>query len=170
MANNKQSKIRRVCMARKMCLIAVFSAALSVSGYGFLQGAESTIGVGIIVGSPTGIAAKYYLSEKTAIDGGLGWALSKGVVRMHGDFLFHNYSLLEKAVDFPLVLYFGGGIKTVFAKDIEIGARIPVGILYDFKKPPIDVFFELVPVLTLIPDTGFGFDAALGARYYFAIK
>jgi len=42
-----------------------------------------------------------------------------------------------------------------------------VGLLYTFQNEPIDIFLEIVPLLELIPDTKFGLDAALGARYYF---
>jgi len=157
-------------MFRKLSLIVGVAVVFLISGLCVSSAAESSLGVGIMVGSPTGISGKYYMSKNMAVDAGLGWSLSKDVLRLHGDFLFHNYKLLPKAVDFPLVLYFGGGVKTVFAKEFELGARIPVGVLYDFKKPKIDIFFELVPVLNLIPETSFDFDGAVGARFYFSIK
>jgi len=157
-------------MLRKLSFIVVVAVTFFLFGFSISSGSGGTLGLGVIVGSTTGIAAEYYLSEKIAVDTGLGWSLSKDVLRLQGDLIFHDYKLLKKSFDFPLVLYFGGGVKSVFAKKVELGARMPVGALYDFKKPPIDVFFELVPVLTLIPDTGLDFDAAIGARYYFSIK
>lgn len=157
-------------MVRKLFLVVAVSMGLLLLGFWVSSAAESSFGLGIMVGSPTGLSAKYYIDKNIAIDAGLGWSLSKDVLRLHGDFLIHNYKLLPKAFDFPLVLYFGGGVKTVFAKEFELGARIPVGVLYNFKKPKIDVFFELVPVLNLIPDTSFDFDGAVGARFYFSLK
>jgi hypothetical protein len=123
-----------------------------------------------MVGAPTGVSAKYYINEKNAVDIGVGWSFSKEIVRLHSDYLFHNYKLLKDAIDFPLVLYFGGGVKFLFSKDTKIGLRIPVGLLCNFKKQPIDIFIEAVPVLELIPDTGLNFDAAIGARYYFGTQ
>ncbi|MGQ9615935.1 MAG: hypothetical protein ACUVWJ_05980 [Spirochaetota bacterium] len=157
-------------MIRKFFLMVAVLVGFLLLGFWVSSAAESSFGIGIMAGSPTGISAKYYISKAMAVDAGLGWSLSKDVLRLHGDFLFHNYKLLPKALDFPLVLYFGGGVKTVFAKDFELGARIPVGALYNFEKPKIDVFFELVPVINFIPDTSFDFDGAIGARFYFSIK
>ncbi len=42
-----------------------------------------------------------------------------------------------------------------------------MGLAYVLQDAPIDFFFELVPLLDLIPDTDFAFNAAIGARYFF---
>ena len=133
----------------------------------FAYGSNSRFGIGIIIGAPTGISAKYYINDKHAIDLGIGWSLSKNVVRLHSDYLFHDYKLINDAINFPIIFNFGGGVKLLFSDSIEIGFRIPLGLLYNFQKPPIDIFFEVVPILELIPDTKLGLDAALGARFYF---
>ena len=129
---------------------------------------NSRFGIGIIIGSPTGISAKYYINDKHAVDLGIGWSLSKNEVRLHSDYLFHDYKLINDAINFPIIFNFGGGVKLLFSDSVEIGFRIPLGLLYNFQKTPIDIFFEVVPVLELIPDTELGFDAALGARFYFS--
>ena len=140
------------------------------------SGTQSTsmagkLGVGLILGAPMGVSAKYYFSKTMALDAAAGWALSEDAFRVHSDILFHNYKLLSKLFEgFPMALYYGAGAKFVFANDFIIGVRIPVGVLHNFKKPPIDVFFEVVPVVLLTPDVDFGFDAAIGARYYFGLK
>ena len=54
-----------------------------------------------------------------------------------------------------------------FESESKIGIRIPVGIAYLMEDAPIDFFFELVPLLDLIPDTDFAFNAAIGVRYFF---
>jgi hypothetical protein len=131
---------------------------------------SNNFGLGIIVGAPTGVSVKYYFNEKNAIDIGIGWSFSKEVVRLHFDYLFHFSNLIKDTIDFPFVLYFGGGVKFLFSNDIKIGFRVPVGLLYNFKKQPIDIFIEVVPVLDLIPDTDFNLDAAIGGRYYFGKK
>ena len=90
-------------------------------------------------------------------------------MRFHADFLMHNAKLFQKAFDFPAVLYYGVGAKFLFANQLAMGVRVPVGVLYNFKDPRVDLFLELVPVVQLIPDTDFDFDAAIGARYYFKL-
>jgi hypothetical protein len=42
-----------------------------------------------------------------------------------------------------------------------------VGLAYLFDGAPVDVFLEAAPTMSLIPDTDFDFDAAIGARYWF---
>ncbi|MBP2681688.1 MAG: hypothetical protein H6Q78_1551, partial [Candidatus Krumholzibacteriota bacterium] len=45
--------------------------------------------------------------------------------------------------------------------------RVPVGLTYIFDGAPLDIFFEIVPILDLIPDTEFDANAAIGIRFYF---
>ena len=129
------------------------------------------LGLGLILGAPVGVSAKYYFTKTIALDAAVGWALSEDNFRIHSDVLFHNYKLLSKLFEgFPMVLYYGAGAKFVFADDLIMGVRVPVGVLHNFKKPSIDVFFEVVPVVQLTPDVDFDFDAAIGARYFFGVK
>ena len=48
-----------------------------------------------------------------------------------------------------------------------VGIRFPVGSAYLIDGAPVDVFFELVPTLDLVPATSVDLDFALGARYWF---
>jgi hypothetical protein len=69
-----------------------------------------------------------------------------------------------------LPFYYGIGGRIKFAEnnnDDFIGVRVPFGLAYIFATAPVDIFFELVPILDLAPDTDFDFNAALGARYFF---
>jgi hypothetical protein len=52
-------------------------------------------------------------------------------------------------------------------REAYIGPRAPVGLSYNFRKVPIEVFGEIALVLDLIPATGADLDLALGGRYYF---
>jgi hypothetical protein len=129
------------------------------------------LGAGIILGEPVGASAKYYFSKTLALDAAAGWSPSKDKFRVHSDILFHNYTLLSKAFEgFPMALYYGAGMKFVFVSDLIMGVRIPVGVLHNFKKTPIDLFFEVVPVVRITPDVKLDLDAGIGARYYFGVK
>ena len=50
--------------------------------------------------------------------------------------------------------------------DVLLGVRVPFGISYLFADMPIDLFFEIVPILDLVPDTDLDLNAAIGARFY----
>lgn len=139
---------------------------------------KGTFGLGIILGEPTGIAAKLYLSDDTAVAGAVGSAFIGGGVHLHVDYLWHPW-VLEEAEHFVLPAYVGVGarvldqIRSTPQSDIfHIGARGVAGLLFDFKEVPIDVFGEVAAVLDFAFDdvdggAGLGINLGLGARYYF---
>ncbi len=45
--------------------------------------------------------------------------------------------------------------------------RVPLGFSYVPEEVSIDVFFEIVPVFDLMPETALGINGAIGCRYYF---
>ena len=142
--------------------------------------ANKTFGLGIMVGEPTGLSAKYYLSADRAIDGGIGgvgYYRNRSGFQAHVYYLWHPASLASTA-DFELPLYFGIGAR-VFDFDFNaandrafaIGARVPVGVALDFNNIPLDVFFEVAVVVDFLFDYSDNldadFNAAIGVRYYF---
>lgn len=147
------------------------------------------LGMGLLVGEPTGFSAKYWLSDKAAVDGGL--ALHYGYhdhyycdgdyyrrygyydgpcsdrrlrFQMHGDFLWH----FDLPANLPgrLPFNFGLGARLI-TPYTEVGLRIPLGISYLFDNLPLDIFAELAPVFVFAPYTGGDLDGGVGARFYF---
>ena len=43
----------------------------------------------------------------------------------------------------------------------------PWGVAYIFDAAPFDIFFQLVPILDLTPDTEFTIEGAFGTRFWF---
>lgn len=129
--------------------------------------AQGRFGIGVIVGEPTGVSGKLWLTERTAIDGAAAWSFSdEAALHLHADYLFHNFDLIEvEKGRFPV--YFGVGGRVKFEDDSKFGVRIPVGIAYIMEDAPLDFFLELVPLLDLVPDTDFNFNAAIGVRFFF---
>lgn len=124
------------------------------------------LGLGLIAGEPTGLSAKLWTGEKTALDAGAAWALIHGgFIRFHVDALVHSYALDVDRGKLPL--YFGVGGKIELSDNLGIGVRVPFGLAYLFESAPIDIFIELVPVLELLPATDIGFDGGIGVRYFF---
>ncbi len=137
---------------------------------------KGVLGVGLIIGEPTGISMKYYLGDDTAIDGAVGGAfLGKGV-QVHADFLWHPW-ILETKPSFVLPAYVGLGLRVLNrnagggeADNLRIGVRAVGGLLFDFTEAPLDVFLEVAGVADYrTKGEGFGLDINLGAgvRYYF---
>ncbi|MBL7964330.1 MAG: hypothetical protein JNM31_10870 [Flavobacteriales bacterium] len=140
---------------------------------------DQGFGLGIMVGEPTGISGKLWLGGSNALAMGLAWGglgQSGGYFHVHTDYLFHNFSLIPVSSG-KLPLHYGPGVRMRFwndgyeykgkDRDFDLGVRLPVGLTYMFDEAPVDIFFELVPSLSLIPDTSFDLDFALGARYWF---
>lgn len=141
--------------------------------------AEDGIGVGVILGEPTGISVKKWIGKDRAIDAAAAWSFSENdSFQFHADYLVHNFGLLNTgSVGGRLPAYFGvGGRLKLQNGDNDkgrnnhnalLGVRVPFGISYLFSKAPVDIFAEIVPVLDVAPDTHFGLNGAIGARYYF---
>ena len=125
------------------------------------------VGVGLIVGEPTGISGKYWTGSTTAFDAALAWSfVDENAFQIHADYLFHNIRLITVS-EGKLPFYYGIGARLKTENDIKLGVRVPLGLAYLFQNVPIDIFVEVVPILDVIPKTDFQINAALGARYFF---
>lgn len=139
---------------------------------------KGALGVGIILGEPTGIAAKLYLADDTAIAGAVGFAFVGSGLHLHTDFLWHPW-VLDDTDTFVLPAYVGVGGRLLSEDEgggddvFHIGARAVGGMLFEFKEVPIDAFVEIAGVLDYEfsdeEDGGVGvaLNAGIGARYYF---
>ncbi len=137
---------------------------------------KGVFGAGLIVGEPTGLSLKYYLSDDTAIDAAIGGAFIGRGVQVHADHLWHPW-ILENKPSFVLPAYAGVGARMLFRNGgggdedhIRIGARFVAGVLFEFREVPLDVFVEVAGVTDYrTKGDAFGVDINLGAgvRYYF---
>jgi hypothetical protein len=136
---------------------------------------KGTFGIGIILGEPTGVSAKLYLSDDQAIQAALGSAFISGGLQIDADYLFHPW-ILQDQDSFVMPVYLGPGVRVIdyegsaTGNHLAPGLRAVIGILFDFKTVPIDAFVEVAGVAGY----DFGkkkFDPALnagaGVRYYF---
>jgi hypothetical protein len=149
----------------KKSLLIIISFIIIFSGYLFSQ--DKKIGAGIILGEPTGLSFKYWLTEKTALDAGLAWSfVDENAFQIQADYLIHNFNLIKVSKG-KLPFYFGIGGRLKFSTDVILGVRVPLGLAYLFDSEPIDVFLEIAPILDLLPQTDFTISAAIGGRYFF---
>lgn len=126
------------------------------------------LGVGMMIGNPTGVNGKYWLEGNRAVDAGLGMSFGRrSELSIHGDYLFHQREALYYNDVHPLDLYYGIGGRMEFSEGLEIGVRLPVGITHFFEERNADVFTEVAPVVDFISKVGIEFHFVLGARYYF---
>jgi hypothetical protein len=123
-------------------------------------------GLGLIVGDPTGISAKLDFKDNTAIDGAVAWDLAGGnnAMLIHADFLTYKRLIQKKE---QLNGYLGFGSRVIFLHDLHVAARVPVGLSYFLKDISVETFFEVVPIIKVLPTQGADIDAAIGIRYNF---
>lgn len=124
-----------------------------------------SLGLGIILGEPTGASVKYWVSNNSAFDIGAAWSLAgrNEALHMHTDFLWHSWFREEE----NLAFYYGLGGRVIFADDAEAGIRVPLGLTYVFESVPLDLFLEAVPIVDLAPEAKFAGNGGVGIRYYF---
>ena len=67
----------------------------------------------------------------------------------------------------PFYYGIGGRLKFQSKKDNRFGIRIPLGAAYHFPKAPLDIFFEIAPIIDFVPETDLDFNIGIGARFYF---
>ncbi len=151
-------------MKVRFVLIGVFFVLLSISSYSQTRG----FGLGVVIGEPTGISAKYWLSNQNALDFALGYSfVRKERIHFHMDYLFHHQNIFRAEEN--IALYYGPGfrIRSVEGDDARLGARFALGLVWLPRNAPVDVFVEIAPILDIIPATRFQINAGLGFRFFF---
>lgn len=152
-------------------------------------------GLGLELGAPSGLTAKYFLGGNVAVQGGAGVIESWGEdgLHMHAEVVWHP-ALLHKgpAVSVPLHVgvggrflqhqydgrdCFDGRVYYYCDEDTHLGVRAPVGVSFLFRKTPLDVFVELALVVDFVflddndryyhDHDHAGINGVMGARYYF---
>jgi len=175
----KMKKIRRILTANRKSLniyflILAIPAVLVSSNLALAQ--ERGVGLGVILGEPTGLSFKGWITKTSALDAGLAWSFGRyDALHVHWDYLFHAFNVFP-VQEGKLPMYFGIGGRFKFGDESDthshhdenrVGIRIPLGLDYLFEKVPVDIFLELVPILDLAPASEFNFNAGLGARFFF---
>ena len=152
------------------------------------SGSSGNLGLGIMLGEPTGLTLKNWLSSTRAFDLGVTYSFGNYFAVL-GDYLFHfpgafsSSARSDVANDF--VPYLGIGAIAFFdtgsngierngffrrndlGSSVGLGVRIPLGLEFLPRSAPIGIFAEIVPGLGVIPST-FGFiEGVVGGRFYF---
>ena len=133
------------------------------------------LGVGIIIGNPTGFSARVLLARKSAIAANVGWSLRRNVgFHITGTYQYLFPGVIKDEADVALdnvAPHFGiGGRSLVKSKEgdeteFNLGVRIGGGIEYMFSR--FEIFLEMYPVVNVIPATDFDIEGGLGFRFYF---
>lgn len=165
-------------MRARLSFLAL-TAGFLLFGASPAEAQSGTVGLGIMIGDPTGLTLKFPLSANTAIDVGIGADTVNNFdndddAQVHVDWLF-SPAILGRGNGFTVPIYFGIGGVVEFDDngrnndDLDIGVRVPVGIAFEFQRTPLELFLELGMEVLFIDNEGDEFDAGgvLGVRFYF---
>lgn len=157
-----------------LALVVIFAASAAHADDGRAE--KGTFGAGIIIGEPTGLCAKLYLSDDQAIQAAAGFAFIGAGIHIHADYVFHPL-IVQTRDSFVLLAYVGPGVRLIQYRNgreessLALGLRGVAGLLFDFTEQPLDVFVEVGGVLEYDDKEDEGFGPALnigaGVRYYF---
>lgn len=179
-----QSWIVRICV---LCIIWNLS---SLSGFAQERVEDviprgGNIGLGIVLGDPTGLTAKFWMDNKHAIDGGVAYSFGDYIL-VYSDYLWHfpkafagkeSSSFVQQLT--PYVgpggeVFFSTGTPSLSRRFFEghttyfgLGFRIVGGIEWTPADPPLGVFIEIAPGIGIIPRTFAFLQAGIGCRWYF---
>lgn len=142
-------------------IIAVLLAATSAASQ------EKGFGLGVVLGEPTGISAKGWVSPRGALDAGLAWSTrGTGYVHAHMDYLWHFKEVVNTSQQ--VLPYLGIGGRILGSRNTAIaGVRIAGGVAWLPAGAPLDVFLEIAPIVDLAPATELSVDGGIGIRFFF---
>ena len=152
--------------------VCLFLAALFGYDLGRAHGETKTLGLGVLLGEPTGLSGKLFMDDDHAIAAGLSFSFVDDNLHLHADYLLHFRGRLSQLEGGKWIPYVGiGGKFRVWEDqgrgDDGLSVRVPVGLVVHLHSAPLDVFLEFVPGMRILPATDADLGAALGVRWYF---
>ncbi len=133
-----------------------------------------SFGFGLVLFDPLGATVKVWTNPVNAFVFDIG-ASDFGPTRLDADYLWHFDAFQSRIVKLyagpGLVLAFGNGNGPFGRREFDgesnvgIAARVMFGLNIIPARTPLEIFFEMGPLIGLSPG-GVGFDIAAGIRFY----
>lgn len=127
-------------------------------------GGSGKVGVGVIIGSISGLNVRILSGGPSAVNFDLAWD-SHDNLFIAADYIINNKKPIQSLNGFPI--YYGLGVKA--STNDYFGARFILGAnfrLNDISRD-LELFVEAAPGIQLAPKTDPDLDLGLGLRYYF---
>ena len=142
-----------------------------------LQHGPNGFGVGIYMGSPTGLGAinLAHRNKKITRQIYVNWDLQKEQIRGVLDQVWEVYkSKIDDGTQFPVYVGGRGWFRlndsnvtlgfTGFSNSIGVG--IPMGALYQHEEIGVEGYVECAPVLQIAPSFEVGMQVGIGVRFF----
>ncbi len=159
------SNILKRLSLKRVLISASFAFCALTTHSSFAHAPGKPFGLGVYLGDPSGLSARYWIDQKTAADFALAYALDDYLILV-GDYKYHFEELIQSPHHLHPYAGLGLGVG-VGGDDVVVALRIPVGIEWMVGESPFGIFFELVPTVGIAPSTFSTIDGGLGVRYFF---
>jgi hypothetical protein len=146
-------------LARLLLLSALLAAPLA-----WAKPLSKPLAVGAMMGAPTGLTAKLWLSPERAIDFGLAYSLNSSLlVQAHS---LHHLEALDANLPLKQTRPYWGWGATLHLSGFEknknqagLGARFPLGL--EWSPSRLSFFAEVAPGMGILPSTLVFFEGSL---------
>jgi hypothetical protein len=149
---------------RLLLMIALFLAVYGIPGFAAIRQGE--IGLGIVLGEPSGAVGQFFMTNNSLLDVTVAWSFREELNFMTAV----DYQIYNNIGDAPREWswYYGAGGYFAFPKhhDGILGVRVPLGIAYSFPHSKVDAWVEVDPGLRLIPDTDADLMGGIGVTFW----
>lgn len=157
-------------MTHKFFVVFTLALVIFASTTEAYDAPHGRFGIGVVLGEPTGISGKFWISNSGAIDALLGWQFTYNWMVAQSGYLHHFQ--IRGVSKGSLAAYIGAGgiLFADFSNDplqsrVSFAARVPLGLEYIYN--PISFYAEVEPLVLLYPEPDFGFGGGIGFRFYF---
>lgn len=153
-------------MRRLIVLVLLTAVPLAVWA---ARGGHGSTGIGLQLGEPTALSAKFWVGSRNAIDAALGWNLVANKFTFQAGYLWHFPQAVSSG-SFALYVGVGGIIgggsnRNTGEGEALAGVRVPLGLEYIYRA--FGFYAQLDPRVNLLPGIGLGLGGGIGFRYYF---
>jgi len=131
-----------------------------------------SIGIGVCVPEPSAFTLEVYVTHNTALDFAFGWdTFSDRDAYGHFNYLVMPVDL-SRGGSVSVPLYLGLGAFLLEAQsDLYFGARIPLGLAFNFRSAPLQLYGEIALRILIAsphePTDRLDLDGDVGFRLFF---
>lgn len=129
---------------------------------------HGNVGIGLQLGEPTGLSAKFWTGGSNAVDALIGWNLVANKFTVQAGYLWH-FPQPVRSGSFNLYVGVGGILgggsnRNTGEGEALLGVRVPLGLEYIYRS--FGFYAQLDPRVNLLPGIGLGLGGGIGVRFY----
>ena len=163
-----------LCIAPQATMAQVPLASSETASNTSTERLGGPLGMGVALGTTTGLAGKFWLNDNAAVQFGFGGRLGMpNDVSMSADYVIQSRPINVEGDDYSLPIHVGAGVWSAanFAAgasgEYHFGPRLVAGVSVLVPDLPIDLHVEVAPTFLVVEKLGWAMNGQIGMRYYF---